>query len=234
MVRITDKQLDMVLRMASQYCYEDDIAMMKAVDTKDYPMTEKIRKRFDRMLKKSERRERWEGLKSEIPKPVKKVAVIVLIIGTLLFTGMMTIQPVRAAIVDVIIRWYDQYIGILFTVEQDVPTEIENIVLPRNLTAEWEVKQLISEVMAVEHILVTPDGERFRLSQIVIGQEEQWIDNEDVSIKKVHISDKIDGMLYLYPDRLTLIWKDEYAFILRGQTVSEDTLIQIANNMIDP
>ena len=234
MVRITDKQLDMALRMASQYCYEDDIAMMKAIDMKDYPMTEKIRKRFNRMIRKSERRERREILNIAIPNPIKKVAIIVLVIGTLLFTGMMTIQPVRAAIVDVIIRWYELYIGVLFTVEQDEPTEIENIVLPRNLTPEWEVKQLISEVMAVEHILVTPDGERLRLSQIVIGQEEQWIDNEDVSIKKVHISEKIDGMLYSYPDRLTLIWKDKYAFILRGQTMSEDKLIQIAINMISP
>ena len=76
MVKITDRQLDMALRMASQYCYEDDIAKMKAIDPTDYPVSERTQRRFERALKKSERRERWEEWRITIPKPLKKVAVI--------------------------------------------------------------------------------------------------------------------------------------------------------------
>jgi len=234
MVRITDKQLDIALRMASQYCYEDDIAMMKAVDTQDYPMTEKIRKRFDRMLKKSERRERWEELRLEIPMPAKKVAVIILVMGTLLFAGMMTIQPVRAAIVDVIIRWYDQYIGIMYTAEGDMPTEIMEVILPDDLPETWGLEQIIKVPGEVEYAITSPEGEKFRLSQIVIGEEEQWIDNEEVSSRSVQITKRQKGILYFYPDRVSLVWKAQYVFILRGGESSDETLLQIAKEIVSP
>jgi len=233
MVRITDKQLDMALRMASQYCYEDDIAMMKSIDPKEYPIAENTRKKIERAIKKLERRERWEELRFEIPQPIKKIAVIVLVIGTLLFTGMMTIQPVRAAIVEAIIRWYNEYIGVMF-VEDAAPTEIKEVIVSSNLPEEWEIVQLMQNAGEVEYVIVSPEGEHYRLSQLIIGNEEQWIDNEGVLVKSVQISKDRKGTLYEYPDQVYLIWKTDYAYILRGGKSSNDILIRIASTMKTP
>lgn len=233
MVKITDKQLDLAIRMASQYCYEDDIAMMKSIDPKEYPIAENTRKKIERAIKKLERREQWEELRFKIPQPIKKIAVIVLVIGTLLFTGMMAIQPVRAAMVEAIIRWYNEYIGVLF-VEDTAPTEIKEVIVSTNLPEEWDIVQLMQNAGEVEYVIVSPEGEQYRLSQLIIGNEEQWIDNENVIIKSVQISNNKNGILYEYQDQVLLIWKTDYAYMLRGEKSSIETLIRIASMMITP
>ena len=195
-------------------------------------MSEKVRKRFDRALKRSEYRKRREERQITIPRPLKNIAVVVLVIGTLLFTGMIAIQPVRATMMDVIVKWYDKYIGILFTTEDEVPTEINEIILPKHLPDDWEVTQLSANSISAEHIIKTKEGDRFRLTQVVLREGEQWLDNEDVSIKKVDITNEIEGTFYLYPDRVTLVWQEQYVFILRGGAASSDLLLKIAKLII--
>ena len=230
MVMITDRQFDIALRYALQNCFEEEIEEMDKADPVDYPANSKTEKRFKHALKKALWKEMWSF---SIPRPLKKVAIIVLIIATVLFTTMMATPSVRASVWNVIVKWYDNYIGIWFNQEDDTPATIREVVLPSELPNGWRIETITSTIMMVEHVVTTNNNDLLFFSQYVVGAEELWLDNTNVEVKDVMLTKGMDGQLYLYEDSAVLVWKDQYVFVIKGENDSIDLFTVLANNIVE-
>lgn len=226
MVRISDRQLDIALRFALQDCYEEEIEAMDAIDPADYPVSKKTKRRFKRALDRAMRQETWNF---SIPRPLKKAAVVVLVVAAVLFTAMMATPTVRAAVWDVVVKWYDRYIGVVFNQEAS-PAIIEEIVMPAELPNGWKIETITTSIGMAEHIVTTQDERIIYISQFA-GDEESWVDNTDVSIKSVTLANGVKGQFFQNDDCITLIWQDRYIFIIRGELGDETEILFLANSM---
>lgn len=229
MERISDRQLDIALWFALQDCFEDEIAEMDAIDPADYPVSEKTKRKFKRALDKAMRQETW---KIAIPRPLKKVAVIVLVLATVLFTAMMAAPTVRAAVWDVIVKWYDQYIGVKFNPEEDAPTTVQEVILPADLPNGWIIERIMDGMYEIESVIISPEGDEYFLSQYVNGTDEFWQDNTDLEISDIEIKPNVVGKLFRNDDVVSLYWTNRYLFVISGDAVNKQTLIELAQRMI--
>ena len=130
MAMITNRQFDIALRYALQNCFEEEMKEMDEVDPAEYPISAKTEKRFKHAVNKALRKETWSFT---ISRPLKKVALIILVVATVLFTTMIATPTVRAAVWDVIVKWYDQYIGVRFNPEEETPTTIQEIIVNQRI-----------------------------------------------------------------------------------------------------
>ena len=228
MERISDRQLDIALRFALQDCFEEEIAEMDAIDPADYPVSEKTKRRFKRALDKSMRQKTWN---LSIPRSLKKVAVVVLILATVLFTAMMAAPTVRAAVWDVIVKWYDQYIGVIFTRAENYPSTIEEVILPEGLPKEWEIETIISSIAMSEHSIKTKEGLVFFISQYVVDENELRFDNTYKEFRQVVLPNGTAASLYIYDDCFSIVWKNQYAFVINGELECLEAALLIAETM---
>jgi len=226
MERISDRQIDIALRFALQNCFEEEIAEMDDMDLTDYPVSEKTKRRFNRALNKAMRKETW---KFALPGPLKRAAVIVLVVATVFFTVMMAVPTVRAAVWNVFVKWYDRYIGVVFN-QDDSPARIEEIVMPAELPIGWRIETITTSIGMAEHIVTTQDERIIYISQFA-GDEESWIDNTNVSIKSVTLANGVNGQFFQNDDGITFIWQERYIFIIRGELENEAEILFLANSM---
>lgn len=228
MERISDRQLEIALRFALQDCFEEEIAEMEAIDPSDYPVSEKTKRRFNHALNKAMRQETWN---LTIPRPLKKAAVVVLIVATVLFTAMIATPTVRAAVWDVIVKWYDQYIGVRFNPEVETPTTIQEILLPDNLPDGWVFERILEGVYEIESIIISPEGDEYYISQYVIGNDEYWQDNTSIEIQNVEIALGVEGKLFYNDNMVSLYWMDKYLFVVSGEEKNTERVIELSHNM---
>lgn len=83
----------------------------------------------------------------------KRISLIFLITGTLLFATAMSTSPIRAAFWNVIVNWYDDYIGVRFynTDTSDIPTTIETVMEPSYLPNGWSMNIIYSRNTKIGH-----------------------------------------------------------------------------------
>lgn len=228
MAMITDRQLDIALRYALQNCFEEEIEEMDEIDPVDYQVNIKTEKRFKHTLNKALRKDIWSFT---IPKTLKGVAVIILVTATVLFCALMATPPVRAAVWDVIITWYDRYVGVLYNQEEDTPRTINSVILPPELPDGWRIETITTNNAMVEHLITAQDNSLLFLSQIVLGEEELWVDNTNSIISSIEISCGVYGQLFQYDDGITLVWENQYVFVVRGNIDDKDNIILLAKMM---
>ncbi len=230
MIRMTDRQLDIALRLAVNDCFREDVAAMQAAEATDYPVSDAARKRFSRAFRKRKQSPAAGG----VPRLLKTAAIVILIIGTVLFSAMIGMQPVRAAMWNMIVHTYGPYLGIQFQREAGMPETIEETVLPRGLSDDWRVEERISLPTAKDHMISGPAGELYFFGQNTVGSDDVWIKNDMLSVESVHITKNVEGKLYLYEDKALLVWCDRYMFVLWGDADARDRIIGLAQDMIEP
>ena len=151
----------------------------------------------------------------------------------------MAIPPVREAVINTIITWYDTHFGVRYEVEtnEPIPTAIEEVILPTWLPDGWTLEITYSGKLGVDYTLSDGNGNFINLEQSILtpGSETIWYDNTDVEIVTVLLNGRAKAQLLTYADGgRILTWADRYEFMLAGYADmggDTDVLIRIAESM---
>ena len=109
---ITDNELDIVVRLAVRRLMQKEIEHFQNIDTSSIP----DRPSFDKKIRAAIRRDAQKEKLKKILKPVGRVAKaagIVLVTGiVVVFTMLMAIRPIRTAIWEAAVEWYNECVFI--------------------------------------------------------------------------------------------------------------------------
>lgn len=231
MGRIDDTTLSIVLKLAAKASLEADVEMYKNLDVRGCTVSERVKRKFRRCLA-------WElgrPTRRRIIAVTKHVAVACLAVCTLLFGAAMCIEPIRAAFVEAVITWYEDYIGFRFVQAEamEYPTTIEHVYLPGNLSEEWVVTEVYKYPTGVVHRISGPNDIYLRLKQMIRAYEgEVTIDNIDADIVEIELNGGTKAYLAIYADEnYTLIWQKEYVFEIVAKNTSLEIIYNIANGL---
>ncbi len=230
MVELSKNDFDLLLRLAADRVMASDVEQFALIDTTGITISEKTENKILRMI----RRSRTADTRKIWIRSLQRVAIIVLVVITATFTAAMCIEPIRAAFVDAVITWYDDYISILFIEDnQDSPTTIEAIYTFDNLPEGWTIKQLSCTERNVIHLALNINGEEILIQQKVNDNNDILIDNTKCIEQNIKLSDGNYATLFEYSDgRTILMWSDLYTVVLSGTNVDSDLLVHFANNII--
>lgn len=214
-----------LLKHAAKECLDADVAIFNALDVSDVAVSKRTTKRILRAIRQGSGRSRATAL-------VKRAAMISLVTLSVLFASAMCIEPVRAAVWDVIVSWYDKYIGISFvdSVTEDTPDSIETVLMP-DVPEGWEAVELVSDPVTACYLMYGTQGEYVTYQQMVIDSS-IGVDNNGCTIEEILLNGQYDAYLLVYEDgRYKIVWENLYAFIVSGENIAFDVLVDIAESV---
>ncbi|MBQ2727107.1 MAG: DUF4367 domain-containing protein [Clostridia bacterium] len=165
-----------------------------------------------------------------------KYAVLVFAAAvTLLFAAMMCIQPIRAGFRNMMMYRCDKYVSVRFFREDGVeyPRELERFYLPSDLPEGWVTEPFMMDSQTAIHRITGADGESVWCYQAVFRENrDSFRFDEETETKEMTLPDGTPAYLLISPSGdCHLTWAREYEFVLYGESVSEEILIEIAESM---
>ena len=229
MERISEENFNLLLRLATNQSMDADMELFDSLDTSDITFNEKAEKRILRAIRHGNTaavRKKWLNA-------IQRVAAVVLIVTTTFFAMAMCIEPVRAAFINAIVTWYEDYVSIWFgEKDADAPKTIEKEYTIANLPDGWTMEKISEDSLSVVHMLYGPDGEMVVFQQSVQTGSDIFYDSTDCSESTSVLESGITVTVLEYEDgRVCLVWRADYEFSLTGDNVSLISLINLGNNL---
>ena len=244
MVRITDSQFNIAMKLAIERLIDNDIREnSQYADNEaetEFGMKEKAKTwRLIQRKSKASNAALWQI-------SLKRVAAVVLATGTLLFAIAMSIEPVRAAFFDAVLTWYDNYIGIHFEKEEAVyniehndnnletvyiPKYIETPMKPTYVPEGWTMECVSSNDGLVSYIMLGENEAMVIFEQIPIDEENIMVDNNVDQVEDIWLNGGAAKLFRYSGGEIHLVWSNVCVFQLSGQYVDSDTIVKIANSV---
>ena len=165
----------------------------------------------------------------------KRVAMIALIVMSIGFAAMLSIEAVREAIVNAIVEWYEESIAVSFMREEEVvaPTEILEYREPRGLGEEF-VRYEVRKSQSSMSIDYESDTVLIIYRQGLLESFDAYISNEESVMKDIQVNG-YPGLITLTATEVgqqrTIVWHDnEYSYVITGN-MSADELLKLAESV---
>jgi len=229
MAELSKNNFDLLLRLAADRVMASDVEQFDSIDTTGISISEKTENKVLRMI----RRSRTADTRNIWIRSLQRVAIIVLVAITATFTAAMCIEPIRAAFVDAIVNWFDDYVSVLFVNDgSDLPTTIEKVYEISNLPEGWTSEITYRDDFSVHYIIQGNNEEMIYIQQSIINKKDDFlVDNNYLDVSEIALFENITAFLYEYDENtIILMWQDEYVFVFSSLSVNKDIIINIAHN----
>ncbi len=175
------------------------------------------------LMRKLVRRIRYTE-QHEIYSPVwefcKRTAAVVLMVMSIGFASVMSIEAVRDAVWKTVTTWYEERIHIQYVTDHDTdaPATIENYKKP--VISDQYIEKEIIRSMFNYHLNYLRDGEKIIYQQGTLVYYDTWLSNHDTEMHKIEIQQYQGYVTESYIDNALcriMIWHDgSYAYMLYG------------------
>lgn len=152
----------------------------------------------------------------------KRVAMIALIVMSIGFAAMLSIEAVREAIVNAIVEWYEESIAVSFMREEEVvaPTEILEYREPRGLGEEF-VRYEVRKNQSSFSVEYESENALVVYRQGLLDGFDTYLSNmkavEMENIKVCEMPGVITSTSTEWGQQLTIVWHDkEYSYVITG------------------
>lgn len=221
--------LDAMILMSANVLAEKNSDELLKTDTSDTARPKYLDRKIKRIIRR-ERRKREYGSWYPV---LKNTAAGILIACTVTLAMVMSVEAVRTALWETIMKWFDDYISIAHVTEDEVPTSIETRMQPTVYPNEWE-SEISGDTEAIYSVRYSCDGKLMVLYyQSLLNDENNWLDNDNIIIENIKVGES-DGYLITYIDSAnkSLIWSDgDYSFSL--STRYDDITVEILMRMAE-
>jgi hypothetical protein len=226
---ITASEFETIIGLGAEKWLDDEIDVMTHLDVSEFTLSDSMDRRIRSHIRRNNRKERW----SLVLRYVKIAGIILVSVISILFAAAMMIQPVRAAFIDAIVQWCDNYIGIRFTMDEEVPTVIEEIKYPTYLPDGWIIEDGFTSKIGADYVITDGMNKQIYIEQHVINSHEEiWYDNVEAMISDVVLSPNISAKLISYPDGMIILtWENQYIYEITDYDGEVELLIHIAESM---
>ena len=234
---------ELLLRAASEDVVNDMIEEYINIDTTGVTISQKTIRKIERMIRARKR-------KARNYRPLRIAIVACLVILSMAFSACMFIPPIREAITNVIVQWYDEYFSVGFGDESDTvttkpepeeiipdtpPTSIEKKAAAMYLPEGYSYVVVNESPTVYElHYNDSTGNLVFILSQITIDGDLLWNDSSNTTAQEVTVNGH-KAFLISYaeePNIYTLIWQDYYyQYSIYGYFEEIDELMKIAEGI---
>ena len=230
---ITDNELDIVMRLAARRLVKKEIERLESMDTSQMPEAPGFDKKVRAAIRRDAQKEKLKKVWKPVGHVVKTVGIVIVVGIVALFTMAMAIRPLRTAVWDAVVEWYENYVTVSLPEEADYPQEIEEIKFPSYIPEGWSITVDSKKPKKVSYVLTGENDELIFIDQMVIGySDELHIDNTEVELSEVMLNGQTETQLAEYSDgRIILIWKKAYVFFMETFDCPLDLVIQIAESI---
>jgi len=230
-------KLDALIMLAGDALIEEELAYAREVLDPEIEISKRTDRRILRYIRHAQKKPGYHPVLDVM----KRAAVIVLVIGTVLFASAMSIEAVREKFWNAIVEWYEDYIAVMFVDDgtSDTMMDVEFEVREPSYLPEGVVKgEQVVKKFSCRTIYTYRSQEIFLLEQLHKSTKGTKIDINECSISNITI-DKYSGVLAEYNNNkqyYTIVWEDEkyyYTINSRTPTLNKDELIKIASSIYD-
>lgn len=250
-------KLDMMMALAARDCGNDDVELLDDLDVSRVALDKHFHRRKARIVEKHKRYPTMFALK----KGILRVAIVLMVIMSLGFTTIMAISPIRKAIFEVVIEWYEDYITIRYEqTDKDVndasggegnetkdndenspmndpviipPTVIEEVRKPTALP-----QNVVEDIVIQNTSFVCIDyyeGSElvYTFNQMLLEEGDIYLDNEGVLIETIDINGN-SGTVIQHTEfsSISIVWSDgEYIYQMITQSTILDELIHVCRSV---
>lgn len=226
-----NNNFDVILGIAAKDLVKKDLALAQSIDTSKTEVSEKTLNKVRRRIKNYDKTTWW----SELPIACRRFVAAVLIVCTISFAMCLSVDAVRAEIVNAILEWYDKFVSVSYVTEITLPNTIEVYREPILQIAGTEKQVIMQGEMGHQIIYINTEGILICYNQDIITDNPKNFDSEHGCTKMNVRVKNYDAVLLIYDDgSSTITWHDnEYSYIIYSFTdqINSDTLIRIAESV---
>lgn len=227
MIGVKNDNLDALILLSAQVLEESNLRCFAAADTADTVRPASLDRKVRRLIRQEQHARRTSaGWMS-----VKRVVAAILIFCTVAFAAAMSIEAVRGAVWQAIVRWYDTYIAVSFEDADAVPKTIRAKREPTDVPDAW-VKEVSVDSQSLYRVVYTEKGEKMLIYKQQPLENQVWANNVESTVSETTVGDQTATLVVLKDTKhYTLYWSDgKYNYVL--QAVSDEItpalMVQIA------
>lgn len=228
-------KLDALILLAEDVLIEEELAYAREVLNPELEISKRTDRRILRYIRHTQKKPGYHPVLNAM----KRIAVVVLVIGTVLFASAMCIEAVREKFWNAIVEWYEDYIAVMFVdeTEEDTIMDVEFEVREPSYLPEGVVKGEQIELKSSCYTTYYHNGSNvLYFEQLLAHENDIKIDNNSCIITNIKV-DTYDGVFVKYlieKQYCTIIWKDNYYYynlIATSTTIDKNELIKMVNSI---
>ncbi len=230
---ITDNELDIVVRLAARRYMKREIERLENMDTSKMPETPGFDKKVRAAIRRDARKEKLKKVWKPVGHVAKTVGLVIIVGIVALFTTAMAIRPLRTAVWDAVVEWYEEYIVIHSSGSAENPQTIEEIHFPTYVPEGWSITVEAKSNAGIRYTLSDGEDRTIYVEQAVNGSSnEVSIDNTEVELTEILLNEQYPAQLAVYEDgMIILIWENTYRFGIISFGCGQDLVLQIAESI---
>ena len=228
---LKNDKLDALIIMSGDVLIKKNYELYQNTDVSGVIKPKSLDRRVMRNINRENRKKEYGNLY----KYLRRCAVLILVVCTVSFAVMMSVEAVRSAVWNAIIEFFDDYLSITYVMDSEVPDKIEQKSEPEIGRPEWE-KQVVADNNSMYVVVYRENGEKIiTYMQRVIDENNTWFDNENTEIQNIKIGE-MSAVLVFRTDMQTysLSWSDgryEYSLESHSSEITKEDLISFAKTL---
>lgn len=228
---LKNDKLDALIIMSGDVLIKKNYELYQNTDVSGVIKPKSLDRRVMRNINRENRKKEYGNLY----KYLRRCAVLILVVCTVSFAVMMSVEAVRSAVWNAIIEFFDDYLSISYVMDSEVPDKIEQKSEPEIGRPEWE-KQVVADNNGMYVVVYRENGEKIiTYMQRVIDENNTWFDNENTEIQNIKIGE-MSAVLMFRTDMQTysLSWSDgryEYSLESHSSEITKEDLISFAKTL---
>ena len=229
--------LDFLIMKAIPYVKDTDLEIYLSAN----PHLTLSEKEKEKILKRAEKEKRYSDSHKKyrpVYEAIRRVAVVVLIVTSILFASAMSVKAVREAVWEIIVGWYEEYIRLDFTKDASITENKTNTAL------EFEYKEpSLNE--GYERYVISQKPNRFFVEyekgetlitycQEFISDARHFTSNNDTVVSEIKIGDNNAYAFTFYTKKSvqnTIMWVDGTYYYSIGANLPLEELKAIAETI---
>jgi len=228
-------KLDALILLAGDVLIEEELAYARDVLDPELVISKRTNRRILNYIRHTQKKPGYHPVLNTM----KRIAVIVLVLGTVLFASAMSIEAVREKFWNAIVEWYEDYIAVMFVDEdaEDTMMDAEFEVREPSYLPDGVVKgELIQRKFSCSISYCYNDQTIIYWEQLIAHENYFKIDNSNCALTDININGH-KGIWAEYKDQeqnFTVVWEDDYYrynIIIKSNILSRDEILKMASSI---
>lgn len=227
---LKNDKLDALILLSGSVLIDENVRHFESTDTSCVLRPRSLDRRVKRNIKR-------ESLKNDFGtffKYAKRVAAVILVICTVSFAAIISVDAVRKAVWNIVVEFFDDYMSIFFESELTHPKTLEEIKDIDPQKPEWEKRVMMKSSLLyyVEYY----DGDTLMLSyiQCTINENGIHLNNKNSYCENIQVGNHPAVLIYRADQQLySLSWSDGiYAYELDSTStdITREDIIAFAES----
>ena len=227
---VKNDKLDALIMLSGDILVKKNVDFYNSFDTSSVVRPKTLDRKVQRNINKERRNQEYGTLF----KYGRRFVAAMLIVCTISFVAIMSVDAIRTAIWNVIVDFFDEYLTVSYVTETLPPKEIEEKKLFYE-NPEWE-KQVVLDSKSMRCIVYRKNGSRMiTYTQGILDDKEAWYDNENTIVESIKIKNLVGVLMFrVNQQTYTLSWSDgvyEFSLEAHSPEITRDELMLMAQTI---